>query len=644
MFTEKGSEIGTVVVADTALDALGLPQRFSVRALIGRGGMGDVYRAIDSQLERDVAIKLLHADLAATAEGQRRFLREARTLATLAHPHILKIHMFGITEGTYRPFQVSDCLEGESLAEFLARERVLAVAEFEVVFGGILQALEYASSKGIVHRDIKPSNIFLCRDAEGLLMPILLDFGIASIESRDGGKTVTASGAMLGSPQYMSPEQIRGEAVDTTSDIYSIGIVMYECLTGAPPFGGQSALETMYQRMASSVPTLNSYLIGRKCDLALSRIVLSCLQKDRKLRPQGFSALRNDLAVAMKEIPEGVVFNSRRTVTKSAPLKVLLSIACTAALLIACGVFAMKGLESIRMQEAKSLLHPKTELQRDSTEELEAIAAKAQRLFDLGDKHDKEISAKLLFSKLTALRWRYWSESMYEKWYSLNDRVCEPFKYMVNGKSKQVDYLIDNFHRTYKIATNSIDASEKQKWLTRSHESLTQANLLAPGLENRISNIAVSHTRLVDLSHQGRFKAAKKEYLSSWNALKTAERSVGTEFFFGGDVREDWRPHRVSDTLEHLMEEAAWNTGDDPLSLCEVIAPLADYLEKQHEKAKGDRAKVFAEQKLKAAYPEPPVDEVALARYRAVRKALKTTAGTEDRNDFWGKHNMRSVY
>lgn len=644
MFADNGLETQNATL-QAEVEDLGLPTRFSVKTLIGQGGMSNVYRAYDSHLERDVAVKLLHADLALTADGQKRFLREARTLATLAHAHILKIHMFGIAQPSCRPFQISDFLEGESLSDCLARQTVLSAAEFESVFSGVLQALQYASSKGVVHRDIKPSNIFLRKDPDGLVVPILLDFGIAGIETGEVGKTATGTGAMLGSPLYMSPEQCRGEPVDTLSDVYSLGIVMYECLTGRPPFGGESALETMYQRMASSVPTLNSYLAGKKCQLALNRIVLSCLQKDKRLRPQSISLLRDELTVALNELPDGVVFSSGKGSSKRTISRLWLSAICTVTLLVACGFFAIMAVDMVRKQEERALVKPNLQADRDSLEKLEKIVAKRQHFFDMETNARKENSARPLVKSLATLGFGYWSAHRYEDWWLLTERILETYKQMANGKSRQVLLYIDTFHRCYQLRrSHTIKRSEKQKWIERAANCLGAAIRVSKELDHPITGVAVSHARIVDFVHDGRFRDAYREYQASWNNLTKAERSLGTELLFDGELKKDWRPERVRDTLEHVIDESDWKAGDDPLALCELIAPMAEYLNSVRDTNNCARAKKFALTVLDSAYPRPPVDARLVSRYSLVKQLLQPHEPPKGRDDFWEKNSMRPEY
>src|SRR6266851_8982452 len=211
---------------------------YEITAAIGAGGMGEVYRARDTRLGREVAIKVLPEALAKDADRLRRFEQEARTIAALNHPNILAIHDIGTHDGA--PFLVSELLEGMTLREKLETGPLPVRRAIEYALG-LAQGLAAAHEKGIVHRDLKPENIFITRDGRVKI----LDFGLAKLvrprpEQQD--QTQTASGMALGTPAYMAPEQARGQVADHRSDIFALGAVLYEMLAGRRPFAGDTSV------------------------------------------------------------------------------------------------------------------------------------------------------------------------------------------------------------------------------------------------------------------------------------------------------------------------------------------------------------------------------------------------------------------
>jgi serine/threonine protein kinase len=215
---------------------------YTIQSALGAGGMGEVYKARDVRLDRDVAIKVLAASLAADARFKERFEREARVIASLNHPHICTLYDHGDHDGTI--FLVMEYLEGETLAARLGHQRV----PFETVLTWATQvadALAYAHAKGVVHRDLKPANVMLVRRGGPAGPPDakVLDFGLAKVAELAVGTlaptmAVTDAGTAVGTVAYMSPEQARGELIDARSDVFSLGAVLYEMATGQAAFGG----------------------------------------------------------------------------------------------------------------------------------------------------------------------------------------------------------------------------------------------------------------------------------------------------------------------------------------------------------------------------------------------------------------------
>jgi TolB-like protein/Tfp pilus assembly protein PilF len=257
---------------------------------LGAGGMGEVYRARDTRLERDVAIKVLSASFAADPERLRRFEREARATAALSHPNILAIHDVGSHEGI--PYLVEELLEGESLEQRLARAP-LAVPEATGIAVEIARGLAAAHRRGIVHRDLKPANVFLT--ADGLVK--VLDFGLAKLVERvpideaqtlaEAPTTATGIGAVLGTVAYMAPEQARGLPVDQRADIFALGVVLFEMLAGERPFRGETRTDTIVSILKEDPPRLPASVPA-----ALTAAVMRCLAKDPAERYQEAAELR----------------------------------------------------------------------------------------------------------------------------------------------------------------------------------------------------------------------------------------------------------------------------------------------------------------------------------------------------------------
>lgn len=230
-----------------------LDGRYRVEAILGRGGMGRVYKAEHTSLGRAVAIKVLHSRLGSSKEAAQRFQREAKASGRLDHPNIVAVSDFGALEDGSL-FLVMEALEGEPLGARLEREKRVPWQEALQIIRGILSGLAHAHAKGVVHRDIKPDNIFLARKGDDVIVKIL-DFGIAKLYAGNADDPATTrAGLTVGTPAYLSPEQAVGGAITPASDLYSTSIVLYEMLTGRPPFLDEEPLAMLTAHVSRDVP------------------------------------------------------------------------------------------------------------------------------------------------------------------------------------------------------------------------------------------------------------------------------------------------------------------------------------------------------------------------------------------------------
>ncbi|HEY9786079.1 MAG TPA: protein kinase [Candidatus Obscuribacterales bacterium] len=262
---------------------------------LGAGGMGIVYKAKHTLLDKVVAIKMLQSD-GLTGQALARFQREARVTSKLRHPNIITVHDLGATERG-QPYLVMDFLEGVTLDRYIAKEGGLPVERMIFIMHQICDALELAHKNGIVHRDLKPANVMLTETDSGAVHVHLLDFGIAKMLGMDANSDskLTKTGNIFGTPAYMSPEQCRGQPVDARSDIYSLGCMMYEMLTGVTPHVANSAVDMMVKHLSEQPPTLKEASFGRQFSPALERIVSQALKKDPNERYQTISELKSSL-------------------------------------------------------------------------------------------------------------------------------------------------------------------------------------------------------------------------------------------------------------------------------------------------------------------------------------------------------------
>jgi serine/threonine-protein kinase len=293
--------------------------RYQVGELLGYGGMAEVHRGRDLRLGRDVAIKMLRTDLARDATFQERFRREAQNSAALNHPAIVAVYDTGeevSSTGEKLPFIVMEFVNGRTLKEILASEQRIQPRRALEIIADICAALEFSHRHGIIHRDIKPGNVMITQNGQVKVM----DFGIARALA-SGATTMTQTSAVIGTAQYLSPEQARGEAVDARSDVYAAGCVLFELLVGHPPFVGDSPVSVAYQHVREDPRPPSD--INHEVPPDVDAIVLKALAKNPLNRYQSAQEMRADAlrAVAGRPVLATPVMTEAETMAMSGPMR-----------------------------------------------------------------------------------------------------------------------------------------------------------------------------------------------------------------------------------------------------------------------------------------------------------------------------------
>jgi serine/threonine protein kinase len=269
-------------------------ENYEILNTIGRGGMGIIYRARNLSDNNLVALKVLRTDLLVDPVSQRRFEHEATAASRLEHPNLIRVREFGLSRFG-QPYLTMDFLDGVELQTLLSHCERLDLPMFVNIFTQICDALAYAHSKGLIHRDLKPGNIMLVKGPTGVDTVKIIDFGIAKILGEHRQNNITTTGEMLGSPAYMSPEQCGGVALDSRSDIYSLGCVMYEAITGWLPFRNESAIGTIMMQVNDRPTPFNSLVPHLNIPEQLERIIFRAMEKDPANRYQTAADLSEDL-------------------------------------------------------------------------------------------------------------------------------------------------------------------------------------------------------------------------------------------------------------------------------------------------------------------------------------------------------------
>ena len=299
---------GTILVALSSDPYTGrvLADRYQVESLIGTGGTSMVYRAQHNQLHRTVAIKMLKAHLVTEEESKKRFEQEARAVSCLTHPHVVTIYDVGVTRYG-EPYIVMEYLEGTSVADFIKENGPMDWQRALPIFISAAGALSHAHKKTVIHRDVKPSNIMLVPSDEEPDFVKIVDFGLAKLRSLTGEfQRVTKTGEVFGSPAYMSPEQCTGRKLDERTDLYSLGVVMYEVLVGRPPFKERSSIETIRRHIKEPPPSFAELNPDVEVPAKLQQIVFKCLAKSTDERYQTMDELKAELELVEDELKQPI--------------------------------------------------------------------------------------------------------------------------------------------------------------------------------------------------------------------------------------------------------------------------------------------------------------------------------------------------
>lgn len=272
-----------------------LGARYRVVSLLGRGGMGSVYKVLDTEIGKHFAIKVLNSQLVTDSSSIKRFEQEAKAARDLTQANLVAVYDYGVGASGL-PFIIMDYLDGDTLSDILKKEGFLDVSRALDIFIQVCEAVVHAHMKGVIHRDIKPSNIIVEKGADSIDLAKLVDFGIAKVMPRQEQlNQMTQTGEIFGSPVYMSPEQCLGNKLDARSDIYELGCVMYEALTGIQPFAAENPVKSILKHISEDVIPISNLKHDFAVPKELERIVLHCLEREPSGRYQTAQALLTDL-------------------------------------------------------------------------------------------------------------------------------------------------------------------------------------------------------------------------------------------------------------------------------------------------------------------------------------------------------------
>jgi serine/threonine protein kinase len=503
-----------------------LAERYRIISTAGRGGMGLVYKVEQIFINKILALKTIdRRDLSDIAV--RRFQHEARATFAVSHPNIVCVHDFGLLNDT-TPFLAMDFVDGETLSQVIARSGSGVPVEQAIpIFIQVCFGLAAAHDVGIVHRDLKPSNIIVVKDAvigsEGSVK--VVDFGIAKLTQHDGGEiqALTRTGEIFGSPLYMSPEQCKSGRVDHRSDVYSLGCVLFEALTGAPPFIGDSALTTMMQHQGENAPTLKQASLGTEFSPRLEAILAKMLAKDPNDRYQNLGFVAHALAsvlgsksVVAPEPPapkkaEKKTIAATNTVSISWPTLVLLLTFVAAA--FAVGGYLLGTHNAGRVRQTVTAISPTTESAEQATAHNPSDGALIQetgkQFFPPDDDALKDLKSKLQHpsadGELALMGVTLSSSIMKEiadtKWITsakLNYCTFDNQSFELLAKKPNLDSLFVSDSNFNDVGATQISRCRSLVRLEAARSAITDAGVVQFARLNRLNNVQLSETHVTD--------------------------------------------------------------------------------------------------------------------------------------------------
>ena len=578
--------------------------QYEILSVLGAGGMSVVYRAKHRLMDRIVAIKLLHDD--SDKQAIERFKHEAKSSSSLKHQNIISIYDFGIVGN--QAYLVMDCLEGKNLSEILEKEERLSVDRAINIFRQTCHGLEHAHKNGILHRDLKPSNLVIIKGEDGTELVKIVDFGIAKLMPNAAMQQtrLTQTGDIFGSPLYMSPEQCQARPLDSRSDIYSLGCLMYEALTGVAPLRGETAYDTMTMHVSTTPAAFATVAPELKIDKSIEAMVFRCLEKKPEDRYQTIAELLADMPTVHSDSGSVKVKAVMHPTRQKREIKYLRYSFWT--LFVMCAAFAIYATMDNGADFDHGTLLEKTIWNCQTTFAQTLINNK---LYDPAKMLllSAEDSARKNFSNkgrlLTALRLQrelYIKARMFEDLEQVNNHIAEVNSQMLlesyNGLISELDELAKPSTKTQTninkllapisfgsvnhiargLAGNSLD-KHAETLLTRAKQTYTTLlgpkDLLVADVDMLLAEAYWSQQRLKEVrpvlvEALGIYESAK---------LKNDKRKILAMLKLGQLDRDENRYDSAKDELETAMKETEITFGKDKNLLYQCLNSYGSYLE-----------------------------------------------------------------
>ncbi|MBY0552452.1 MAG: protein kinase [Candidatus Obscuribacterales bacterium] len=596
--------------------------RYRIEALVNEGGMGTIFSATEIGLERKIALKCLHAELLGDEDSRLRFEREGRLLAELSHANILRCYRFGIWRPNRTdpelafPYIAMEFLEGSSLRNLLDRAPVSPEHALEVIIQ-VCNAMEYAHSRNIVHRDLKPTNIMLLRGSFNSVK--VVDFGLAKLIGRDSAESqhLTQTGILIGSVYTMSPEQCRGQKADHRSDIYSLGCVAFEMLTGSPPFSADNPIGIVHQHVNQPLPLLSKVLKSKKFPQGLDAVLQKSMAKLPDDRYQSMASFRSDIELVRagrsKELTAAFLEPAGR-------LRLVVFCAITVAALVL-------GIAALGLWRKGSLPMPSTAGRGERSSpadhrrlllEREASVERAQHRLDMARRLHQDLgaAASILQQELHALQSEYWDCGEFEKGLAVLDRKLELAQFCKSPISMQTADLILAFDRCLVQVRLESDSAKRLALRTLAESLASRADKIAvaapPAVQCRLLS---SHALAAIDAHN--FAEAKIYFEKLRAALGDSTMGLG----FGMENTGRTGAKHTFGALVHSLDRSSGWSERDFIDVVRMIETLGQWLEHHGEFDMASDGLRQAQRELKRRFAGAPGNADLLAEYNSLMRA-----------------------
>lgn len=589
-------------------------QRYEVLAKIGEGGTGAVFKVRDIDLNSICALKLLSASMVGDKETRDRFLREGKSMSRISHMNVARVLRLGVET---EPYLIMEYLEGKSLRMLLQNQEPLPVSLTLDLVAQTCEGMTAAHESNILHRDLKPDNIMVVPvpDSAGKFTAKILDFGLARFKTLQATQSqhLTQTGQLVGSVHYMSPEQCIGQRVDERSDIYALGCVLFECLTGRPPFDADSPIGLLHKHRYEDIPELPGPHTSEI--QALNAVIAKALAKTPAQRYSSMQEFHDALIICSQGNLAQKSLQKKYHRAKTFHKIVIPVVAGTATLGLACAY-------SWQSRDREFSL-PKNDNQPRNLQALEDALTRTRRNFDKGSESDRTITAKSLHRRIAALREEYWRQAKYEPWFALYKSTGECCQYISAGKSIRVKTLCADYHHCYVLSRTLKEQAQQQLWKKRAQTCLSEVNNLVNAGDIPFGSLYRDIAYCTDNVRQGNFTKARVLYKSALAAMMARNSIVDTDPILGVDAATNWRAGTAGAWLDQLIAFDYCQSAQDALDWAEMIAPLAGFCNTVSTSANAVNARKRASQTLQTYFPSPPADPAIRLRLDKVLHALE---------------------